>query len=188
MIQSMPRAVSRQFGQACRIGVGSVAVLVLVGFLTLLAPGLRAFGIVPRTGPGLVGILFAPLLHANGTHLMANALPLLVLLTVLFWDRHYRPVQTLAMIWMASGVGTWLIGRGNAVHLGASSIIYGLAAYLVAAGLWMRSWRAVAVALAVLVCYGGIVAGLLPQRGPISWEGHLCGALAGIWAARQNHG
>jgi membrane associated rhomboid family serine protease len=184
----MPRASRQPLAQACQTGVVAIAVLVAVGFLTLLAPGLRAFGIVPRTAPGLAGVLFAPLLHANGTHLLANALPLFVLLTVLFWDRHYRPAETLAMIWLAGGLGTWLIGRGNAVHLGASSVIYGLAAYLVAAGLWMRSWRAVAVAVAVAVTYGGIVGGLLPQRGPISWEGHLCGAIAGVWAARRNHG
>lgn len=184
----MSRApTNKRLIQACRVGLVAVALLVGVGFLTLLAPSLKSLGILPRTAQGLVGILFAPLLHANGTHLMANALPLFVLLILLFWDRHYRPAQTLAIIWLASGLGTWLIGRSGAVHLGASSIVYGLAAYLIAAGFWMRSWRAVTVAAAVLVVYGGIVVGIVPQRGPVSWEGHLCGALAGVWAARFNH-
>lgn len=159
----------------------------VVGLLTQLAPGLRQFGILPRTAPGLVGIAFSPLLHANGTHLMANALPLLVLLFLLFWDRHYYPARTLALIWVASGAGTWLIGRGGSVHLGASSVIYGLVTYLVAAGFLLRSWRSVLIAVGVLLIYGGIIYGVLPQRGPISWEGHLCGALAGIWAAHLNH-
>lgn len=144
-------------------------------------------GILPRTPQGLLGVVFGPLLHANAAHLLANAAPLLLLLTLLFWDRHYRPGGTLASIWIASGLGTWLIGRGGAVHIGASSIVYGLVTYLVVAGFLMRSWRAAGVALLVLFLYGGLIYGALPQPGPISWEGHLCGMIAGVWAARRNH-
>lgn len=187
-IPVVPRTSSPRFVRALETSAKLVGVLFVVELLTLLAPGLKGFGIWPRTVYGLVGIVFSPLLHANGTHLLANALPLSVLLVLLFWDRHYHPARTLAFIWAVSGLGTWLIGRGGAVHLGASSIIYGLVTYLVAAAFWMKSWRAAAMALVVLFLYGGIVYGVLPQQGPISWEGHLCGALAGVWAARQNHG
>jgi membrane associated rhomboid family serine protease len=145
-----------------------------------------ALGIVPRTLPGLAGVLFSPLLHANFTHLAANAVPLLVLLTLLFWDRHYRPWPTLASIWIVSGLGTWLIGRGGSIHIGASSIIFGLVAYLIVGGLLVRSWRSAFVALLVLLAFGGIFYGVLPQTGPISWEGHLCGAVAGCAAAWSN--
>ena len=51
----------------------------------------------------------------------------------------------------------------------------------------MKSWRSALVALLVLICFGGILYGFLPQAGPVSWEGHLSGALAGIWAAKRNH-
>jgi len=144
-------------------------------------------GIRPREWSGLVGVIFGPTLHASFGHLLANAVPLWVLLTLLFWDRHYLPGRTLALIWVASGLGTWLIGRGDSTHLGASSLIYGLVTYLVLAGLLMRSWRSVAIALLVVFLYGGIMFGVLPTHRQISWEGHLCGALAGIWAARRNH-
>ena len=163
-----------------------MSVLFAVGLLTLLAPGLRGFGIWPRTAHGLVGVLFSPLLHADGTHLLANALPLLVLLVLLFWDRNSHPERTLALIWVVSGAGTWLIGRGGAVHLGASSIINGLVTYFVASAFWMRSWRSAIIAIAVFIFYGGLFYGLLPHAGPISWEGHLCGAVAGVYAAREN--
>ena len=162
-----------------------VGVLFLVGFATMLLPGLRNFGIVPRTAPGLIGVVFAPLLHANAAHLLANAFPLFVLLVLLFADRRYRPWPTLAGIWIAAGLGTWLIGRGGTVHLGASSLIYGLATYLVAAGFVLRSWRAAFVAVLVAVLYGGLFYGVLPQNGPISWEGHLSGALAGVLMAQR---
>jgi membrane associated rhomboid family serine protease len=49
----------------------------------------------------------------------------------------------------------------------------------------MKSWRSAAVAIFVFVLYGSIFYGVLPRAGPISWEGHLCGALAGVWAARS---
>jgi membrane associated rhomboid family serine protease len=169
-----------------------VALLGIIEFADLLlrqqhALSLDGLGIVPRTASGLVGILFSPLLHAAPAHLAANAVPLLILLTLLFWDRHYHPWLTLAIVWFFSGLGTWLIGRGDSIHIGASSIVFGLVAYLILAGLLMRSWRSVLVAVLVFVTFGGIFYGVLPQPGLISWEGHLCGALAGLLAAKQNH-
>ena len=88
------------------------------------------------------------------------------------------------LIWLASGLGTWLIGRGNSVHIGASSLIYGLVAYLIASGLKLKSLRTVLVAFLVFLAYGGAVYGILPRNEQISWEGHLCGAIAGVLVAR----
>lgn len=145
------------------------------------------FGVVPRTSQGLVGVVFSPLLHANWNHLFANALPLFVLLIILLADRKYHPWKSLLIIWTVSGLGTWLIGRGASVHIGASGIIFGLAAYLIVAGLLMKSWRAVLIAIIVLFLFGGMFYGILPRHGPISWEAHLCGALAGAATAKWNH-
>lgn len=144
-------------------------------------------GIQPRTEWGLLGILFSPLLHASLAHLVSNAAALFPLLLLLFSDDRYRPEPTLAAIWLASGLGTWLIGRGGSVHIGASGIVFGLISYLIASGLWMRSWRAALVAVVVLVLFGSALAGVLPQSGPVSWEGHLCGAAAGIGSAWDTH-
>jgi membrane associated rhomboid family serine protease len=165
-----------------------VGLMILVALLDWWLPiDLRVFGIVPRTPFGLLGIAFGPLLHLGFPHLFANALPLWVLLVLLFANRAYYPEQTLAWIWLGSGLGTWLIGRGGAVHIGASSLIYGLVVYFIAAGWWMRNWRSMLVAVGVLVLYGGIFYGVLPQRGLISWEGHLAGALTGWLVARAHH-
>lgn len=169
-----------------------VAVLFLieladVGFRHFYGFTLDVFGIHPRQPIGLVGVLFSPLLHANWIHLSANAVPLLVLLTLLYWDPHYRPSTTVSWIWIVSGLGTWIIGRPESVHIGASSLVYGLVAYLMAAGILMRSWRSAFIALAVGVAFSGIWYGALPQEGPVSWEGHLSGAVAGVLAARKSH-
>jgi membrane associated rhomboid family serine protease len=193
----MARSQFNTFKGAVQTSALMVSVLFLVEAADLLLQHekhltLAGFGIVPRTVPGLIGIAFSPLLHASPAHLLANALPLFVLLALLFLDRHYYPVLTLASIWFFSGLGTWLIGRGSdgdrpIVHIGASSIIFGLVTYLIVAGFLMKSWRSAAVALLVLISFGGILYGLLPRAGPISWEGHLSGALAGILAAKRNH-
>ena len=193
----MAKSQFKTFKGAVQTSALMVSVLFLVEVADLLLRHekhltLAGFGIVPRTVSGLVGIAFSPLLHASPAHLLANALPLFVLLVLLFWDRHYYPVLTLSSIWLFSGLGTWLIGRGSdgdrpIIHIGASSIIFGLVTYLIVAGFLMKSWRSAAVALLVFIGFGGILYGLLPRAGPISWEGHLSGALAGIWAAKRNH-
>ncbi len=193
----MPKSHLMTLQEAVRISFLIVALLFIVEAADLIlrrlnGETLAGFGIVPRTLPGLVGIAFSPLLHASPAHLLANALPLFILLILLFWDRHYYPVVTLASIWFFSGLGTWLIGRGSdggrpIVHIGASSIIFGLVTYLIVAGFMMKSWRSAMVALLVLLGFGGIFYGVLPHAGPISWEGHLSGALAGIWSAKRNH-
>lgn len=159
------------------------ALFLLLGLDGFLHLDLARFGIVPRSEAGLPGILFGPLLHANLHHLLANAVPLFVMLVLLLSNPAYHPYGTLAFIWLASGLGTWLIGRGDAVHIGASSVIFGLAAFLIVAGFLMKSWLSAFVAIFVFLFYGGIFYGVLPQNGPISWEGHLCGALAGVIAA-----
>ena len=182
----MPPKTSSRFAQAVLASAGAVAILFLVkGIELVFRLPVQQFGIVPRTVPGLVGIACSPLLHGNMHHLLANSVPLFVLLVVLLSNPKYHPYRTVAFIWIASGLGTWLIGRGGAVHIGASSIVFGLAAFLIVAGLTMRSWRSATIAIFVFVFYGGIFYGALPQNGPISWEGHLCGTLAGAWRARR---
>lgn len=183
----MPGKSQSAFARAVFTSTSFIAVLFLVkGIELLFALPLEQFGIVPRTLSGLPGILFSPLLHANLRHLLANSVPLFVLLVLFLSSPEYHPYRTLALIWLASGFGTWLIGRGGAVHIGASSIVFGLAAFLIVAGLTMRSWRSAFIGIFVFLFYGGIFYGALPQPGPISWEGHLCGVAAGAWAARRS--
>ena len=98
----MPGSHFKTFKEAVQASGLMVSILFIVEFAELVLQHARhttlaGFGIVPRTVPGLVGIAFSPLLHASPAHLLANALPLFVLVTLLFWDRHYYPVVTLAV-------------------------------------------------------------------------------------------
>jgi len=182
------KAIFRSVSEAAQISSVIVGVIFIVHLLNgMVGMQLNAFGIWPRRAIGLMGIVCSPFLHANAAHVTANCSALLVLLFLLFLNRKYRAEETLLLIWFGSGFGTWLIGRPY-VHIGASSIIYGLIVYLLAAGWWMKGWRPVVVALVVLVLYAGAIFGLVPNDPRVSWEGHLCGAITGFLVARSQHG
>ena len=146
-------------------------------------------GVIPRHLWGLDGVLFSPLLHGDFGHYFANLLPMVVLLGLLFANPNYKPWHTLVLIWLLSGIGTWLIGRPVSNHIGASGVIFGLVTFLVTAAVILRSWRSAIISAVVFLMYGGILFGALPpllnsrMEANISWEGHLSGAIGGIIAA-----
>ena len=146
---------------------------------------LDGLGIVSRTPEGLIGIPLSPFLHGGFAHLMANTIPFVVLGPLVAWrtERSMWPVTlTIAVI---GGFGVWLLGPGAVVTIGASGIIFGFFAYLITAGLLTRHWLDLLIAVAVLIVYGGLLAGVLPFAvGPgVSWLAHLMGALGGGVAA-----
>lgn len=156
-----------------------------VFLINFILPGidLRMYGIHPRTGYGLVGIVAAPFLHANWAHIVSNTIPLIILMPVLyiFYERVKYPVIIGSVI--IGGFAVWLLGKGGSVHIGASGLIFSLMGFLIAAGIFKLSWKTVIIAAVVLILYGGaMLQGFVPQEG-ISWEGHLFGALAGIFMA-----
>ena len=86
MTQGHPRAPATQPKKRPQWMVGGATILTFVALLYLvelidqLTGGrLDANGIRPLETDGLWGIIFAPVLHANWQHLMANTVPLLVL-------------------------------------------------------------------------------------------------------------
>jgi membrane associated rhomboid family serine protease len=146
-------------------------------------------GIKPRSLGGLDGMLFAPALHGDFGHYLSNAMPMIVLLGLLFANSNYKPWRSLGIVWLLGGLGTWVIGRPDSNHIGASIVIFGLVTFLIFASVFLRSWRSAIISTVVLFLYGGIFMGILPpllnssMRENISWEGHLSGAVAGLIAA-----
>jgi membrane associated rhomboid family serine protease len=77
------------------------------------------------------------------------------------------------------GLLLWTIGEPT-YHVGASLLIYGLAAFLFLSGILRKKITVLIVSIAIAIIYGGMVWGLLPQNLHISWIGHICGAVAGL--------
>ncbi len=168
------------FRLAVRIAAGFVAVLWLIQLVNWgVDVGPEYFGIRPREVSGLPGIVFAPLLHGGFAHLVANTLPLLVLLTVMLHLYPHSALVVLPVIYLGPGVAVWSFA-GTGVHIGASGLVYGLVSYILVAGLIRRDRRAIAASLMVSFMYGALVWGVLPIQRGVSWETHLAAALIGV--------
>jgi membrane associated rhomboid family serine protease len=137
-------------------------------------------GIFPRTFSGLQGVLFSPFIHSDMKHLYNNSIPLLVLLAALQFFYAKQSIAVISYGIVFSGIITWIIGRDN-YHIGASGLIYVLVSFIFFKGVQTKYYRLVALSLAVIVMYGGMVWYVFPKVDEtISWEGHLAGFITGF--------
>jgi membrane associated rhomboid family serine protease len=151
-------------------------------------------GIRPLEADGLLGIIWAPLLHANWQHLVANTLPALVLGFLMTLAGLSRFIFATAIVWIVGGLGTWLIGNVGVHcpyvgvscetnHIGASGLIFGWLTFLIVFGFFTRNVWEIVVGVIVLFVYGSVLLGVLPGTPGVSWQGHLAGAIGGVLAA-----
>lgn len=171
------------FRLALKIALFFLAALWLVFLLdALFGLKLNRFGLRPGSAPGLIGVVTAPLLHGNLSHIFSNSMSLVVALTAILYLYPNSSARVIPAIWLGSGLLAWLIGRPS-LHFGASGFIYGLLAYVFLSGILRRDMRSVAVSLLVFFLYGSMVWGVLPIRPHMSWELHLSGAAMGVLLA-----
>lgn len=170
---------------AIRLVLALVALMWALEVVDLATGGrLDDLGIEPRERDGLPGVLLAPLLHVGFGHLVGNTIPFAVMGAAVALEGVRRLAAVLAVIVLVAGAGVWLLGPSGTEHLGASSLVFGLAAYLLARGIETRRVGDMAMALAVVLLFGGaLLGGLVPQPG-VSWQGHALGALGGLVAVR----
>ena len=140
-------------------------------------------GIYPRSFSGLQGVIFSPFIHADLMHLYNNSIPLLVLLAALQFFYSNLSLRVIVYGILFSGLLTWLIGREN-FHIGASGLIYVLFSFVFFKGIFTKYYRLVALSLAVIMMYGGMIWYVFPKvDDTISWEGHLSGLITGLGLA-----
>lgn len=159
--------------------------LVWAVFLFDLLTGSRLaywYGLHTRELAGLIGIATSPFLHGGWGHLLSNTFPLASLLGLLIFFYPRLWPRALVTLWLGTGALVWLLGR-HVTHIGASGVVYALAAFLGFSGFFRRDMRAVVISLLVLFYYGSMVVGILPGQEGISWESHLLGLVMGVVAA-----
>ena len=175
--------------QAGLVALALVAVIWLVQGINA-ADGYRLdgeYGLVARNVGGIWHIFTMPFLHVSMEHIESNTTPLLILSFV-------AALGGLRYFWLATGfivvvdgIGTWLISPSNVVTVGASGLIFGYLGFVVARGLFTRKiWQA-AIGALMAIYYFWTLPLLFPDAvttaNNISWQGHLCGLIAGIAAA-----
>jgi len=143
---------------------------------------LFTYGVYPRNITGLFGIILSPFIHSDFNHLISNSVPLVILGTGIIYFYRDLAYKVIGFIWLLSGLCVWIGAREN-YHIGASGLIYGLAAFLFLSGLIRKDIRLAAISLLVVFLYGGLVWGVFPFFPQISWEYHLFGGLSGFLAA-----
>lgn len=188
VVQSAKR-VTRTFKQQVTTLSATVGATWTAFVVNGIAGGaLMQYGVIPRTLTGLRGILFAPFLHANMQHLIANTIPFLAMgwLVMLRDARHFLPVTLFAML--GSGLMAWLLGAPGSVHIGASGVVFGYFGFLLLGGWYARSFMSISLSILVAVMWGGLVLGIAPGQVGISWQSHLGGFIAGVLAARRYRG
>lgn len=170
------------------IGILAVVMVALQAINSLTGYYLtNHFGITPRTGDGLLGIVLAPMLHGSWGHLWSNLALVVVLgfLVMLGGARQFCAVT--GTIWLVSGLGVWLTAPPRTVTIGASVLVFGWLAYLVLRGFLARSFVQILIGLVLLALWGGIfwtgIAQAAFGSSGVSWQGHLFGALGGALAA-----
>ena len=185
VIAQSARSVTRTVKSQVTV-LGSALGAAWVTFVgTLLSGGaLLSYGIVPRSVLGLRGILFAPFLHANLNHLVANTVPFVLLgwLVMLRDSRHFGRVTIAAML--GSGLFSWALGAPGSIHIGASGVIFGYLGFLMVSGWYARTFASIALSIGVTFAWGSLVFGVLPTVPGVSWQGHLGGFIGGVLAAR----
>jgi membrane associated rhomboid family serine protease len=152
------------------------------GFCEMTGTRPMYLSIKPRSADGLAGIITSPFLHSGIDHLYSNTIPLLVVGTGIIFFYRQISVRVITMIWLFTGFWVWLFARPYS-HIGASGLIYGFVSFLFFSGIIRRDTRLLAISLLVTFLYGSMVWGILPVDQSISFESHLFGAAAGIFAA-----
>lgn len=178
--------------QFVRSGIISISLVALCWIIFLadyfIFDSLSFYGIVPRNVSHLSGIIFAPILHANFTHIISNSAPLFFLTATIIFVYPKISTRVIIFSWILTGLVVWMFadmfGGRVGVHIGASGLVYAEAAFVFFSGIFRRNFISIIVAVMVASLYGGMIFGIFPNGlSNISWEGHLGGFLVGTMLA-----
>lgn len=156
-----------------------VVVWLVFLFEQLTGLDLSRFGLRPRDGEGLLGLLTTPLLHANLAHITSNSIPLFVGGVAMLFLYPNSSLRALPVIYVGSAALAWVFARPS-LHIGASGLVYGMLAFVFVSGILRRDLRSVGVSLMIWFFYGSMLWGVLPVQRGMSWELHASGMVIGV--------
>jgi membrane associated rhomboid family serine protease len=142
-------------------------------------------GVYPREMFGLIGVFTMPFIHGSLSHLVSNTLPLLFLGVTLFYFYDRIAIRVFFECYIATGLLIWLFAR-QSIHIGASGIIYAIAAFLIFFGLFRKDMKSLTISIIIILLYGSLVYGIFPNQPGVSWESHLFGGFMGAIVAYRH--
>jgi membrane associated rhomboid family serine protease len=168
--------------------VGGLGAIWTVSVANWVAFGgaLNTFGVQPWSISSVWHVFTAPFLHGDLAHLLANTTGFLMLapLTMLRKRMDFYVVTVAGML--SSGLMSWVFGGIGTTHIGVSGVIFAYLGFLMARGIFQRSWGTLALSAFIFWMFSGLLWGLFPVLAGvgISWQGHLGGFLGGVLVAR----
>jgi membrane associated rhomboid family serine protease len=186
MLNNLVNALQEIFvsvGQNWRF-LGLIALIVFAIQIVNLLLGYRLnlLGIYPRKIHGLIGIFFTPALHGSFQHLFFNAIPFIILGSLVLVSGKSVFLEISFFIILMSGLLIWLFGR-PAFHIGASALIVGYWGFLLSNAYQQHSVMSILLALLCLYYFSGIALSFFPREEKTSWEGHIYGFFSGLAAS-----
>ena len=131
-------------------------IMFVIDYTQIIHFNFSRLGIYPLHFKGLAGIFLSPFVHASFSHLISNTIPILIMVSLMFFFYNSIAIKSISLLWVISGVLTWFIGR-NAYHIGASGLVFALVFFLFFSGLFRRYIPLTAVSMIVIFIYGSTI-------------------------------
>lgn len=140
-------------------------------------------GLYPHNVDRIWGIFTTPFLHASWSHLIGNTIPFVFMGALIALEGARRLAAVTLIVIVLGGLGTWLVSPAGVPVVGASGVVFGYATYLLARGFFNHSMTQILAGVVVGAVFGSALLASLVPHGNVSWQGHLCGGIAGVIAA-----
>jgi membrane associated rhomboid family serine protease len=140
-------------------------------------------GLYPHNVDRIWGIFTTPFLHASWSHLIGNTIPFVFMGVLIALEGARRLAAVTLIVIVLGGLGTWLLSPAGVPVVGASGVVFGYATYLLTRGFFNHSLIEILAGVVVVAVFGTALLASLVPHGNVSWQGHLCGGIAGVIAA-----
>lgn len=183
--KSVPSTSSRV---AREEGLALLAATVAVMWIIQLINSLDGYkldrdGLYPHNVDRIWGIFTTPFLHASWSHLIGNTIPFVFMGILIALAGPARFAAVTLIVIVLGGLGTWLISPAGVPVVGASGVVFGYATFLLTRGFFNHSVVEILAGVVVGAVFGSALLASLVPHGNVSWQGHLCGGIAGVIAA-----
>ncbi len=185
MLESLQTTLQNLLDTAVAMGLFLLAlwIIYLIDAVLLRGKLKQRFGLRPRARFSPLRILFSPFLHVNRKHLAANSIPFFILGSLVMIQGQVAFGLTTLIIILVAGLGIWIFGKANSIHMGASGLILGYFGFLLSNVFFDPNPATILIAVIIAVLYLGLITQIVPFKQGVSTTGHLFGFLGGVLAA-----